>query len=93
MSEFWCKVACVMETNTETQTAASETSGQPARYAELQALVAGMATDFEKFYKDGNKAAGTRVRNSMQELKALAQTIREEVLSIRKDGKESDQAQ
>jgi hypothetical protein len=88
MSEFWCKVPLVMETNTESQTPASETpdtSGSP-RYAELQALVAGMATDFAKFYKDGNKAAGTRVRNSMQELKALAQTIREEVLSIRNQG-------
>ena len=97
MSEFWCKVPPVMETNTETQTPASETntSGSSPRYAELQALVAGMATDFEKFYKDGNKAAGTRVRNSMQELKALAQTIREEVLSIRNQGqgKGEDSAQ
>jgi len=53
------------------------------RYAELQQLVAGMATDFEKFYRDGNKAAGTRVRNAMQELKTLAQTIRTEVQSIK----------
>ena len=93
MSEFWCKVPLVMETNTETQTTASETSGQTPRYAELQALVAGMAADFEKFYKDGNKAAGTRVRNSMQELKALAQTIREEVLSIRNGAKGEETAQ
>jgi hypothetical protein len=50
-----------------------------------------MAADFEKFYKDGNKAAGTRVRNSMQELKAFAQTVREEVLTLRNAGKDAAQ--
>ena len=53
----------------------------------LQALVAGMAADFEKFYKDGNKAAGTRVRLAMQELKTFAQTVRNEVQSIKNEGK------
>ena len=53
------------------------------RFAELQALVAAMAPDFEKFYRDGNKAAGTRVRNAMQELKAFAQKIRTEVQEIK----------
>ena len=57
-----------------------------ARFAELQALVAGMASDFEKFYKDGNKAAGTRVRNAMQE-KAFAQQVRVEVQTIKNTGK------
>lgn len=63
----------------------SETAqaGAVGRYAELQALVAGMAADFEKFYKDGNKAAGTRVRNAMQELKAFAQTVRNEVTELK----------
>jgi len=42
-----------------------------------------MAADFEKFYKDGNKAAGTRVRNAMQELKAFAQTVRNEVTELK----------
>jgi len=59
------------------------TGGAVGRYAELQALVAGMAADFEKFYKDGNKAAGTRVRNAMQELKAFAQTVRNEVTELK----------
>jgi hypothetical protein len=54
-----------------------------ARYTELQNLVAGMAADFQKFYKDGNKAAGTRVRNAMQELKAFAQTVRNEVTELK----------
>jgi hypothetical protein len=80
-----------METNTEIQAAASETTPPTGRFAELQQLVAAMASDFEKFYKDGNKAAGTRVRNSMQELKAFAQTVREEVLTLRNQGKEQAQ--
>ena len=72
-----------METNSETQTTAPETTVPTSRFAELQQLVAGMASDFEKFYKDGNKAAGTRVRNAMQELKTFAQMIRTEVQSIK----------
>ena len=80
-----------METNSDTQTPESETSAPTSRFAELQRLVAAMATDFEKFYRDGNKAACTRVRNSMQELKAFAQSVREEVLTLRNQGK--DQAQ
>lgn len=74
-----------METNSETQS--TESTAPTGRYAELQQLVAAMASDFEKFYRDGNKAAGTRVRNSMQELKAFAQTIREEVLTLRNQSK------
>jgi Histone H1-like protein Hc1 len=64
----------------------SESHGSVARYIELQALVAKMAPDFEKFYKDGNKAAGTRVRNAMQELKTFAQMIRTEVQTIKNSG-------
>jgi len=48
-----------------------------------------MAADFEKFYKDGNKAAGTRVRLAMQELKNFAQNVRNEVQSIKNEGKPS----
>jgi phosphate uptake regulator len=91
MSESRGKVSALMETNSDTQTTESETSAPTSRFAELQRLVAAMATDFEKFYRDGNKAAGTRVRNSMQELKAFAQSVREEVLTLRSQGK--DQAQ
>jgi phosphate uptake regulator len=80
-----------METNSDTQTTEPETSAPTNRFAELQRLVAGMATDFDKFYRDGNKAAGTRVRNSMQELKAFAQKVREEVLTLRNQGKDQEQ--
>jgi len=89
MSEVRGKVDHLMETNTNTETNES-TNAPVARYAELQALVASMAADFQKFYQDGNKAAGTRVRNSMQELKTLAQTIRTEVQAIKNEGGKSD---
>lgn len=35
--------------------------------------------------KGGNKAAGTRVRKTMQEVKAIAQDIRKEMLGNRDD--------
>ena len=79
-----------MQTNenintSETQSPASSASSV-ARYTELQALVAGMAADFQKFYQDGNKAAGTRVRLAMQELKTFAQNVRNEVQTIKNGG-------
>jgi hypothetical protein len=78
-----------METNQMTDQNETENATAPvARFAELQALVASMQADFEKFYNAGNKAAGTRVRNAMQELKAFAQLVRNEVTSIKNEGKE-----
>ena len=91
MSESRGKVSSLMETNSETQSTESQATAGTNRYAELQQLVAGMAADFEKFYRDGNKAAGTRVRNSMQELKAFAQSVREEVLTLRNQSKDQEQ--
>jgi hypothetical protein len=35
--------------------------------------------DFEKFFVKGNKTAGTRMRKVMQELKKVAQEIRDDV--------------
>lgn len=78
----------LMETNETSEETTTETSGSaPARYTELQQLVAGMASDFDKFYNQNNKAAGTRVRNAMQELKTFAQTVRNEVSAIKNSGK------
>lgn len=82
-----------MQTNENIETNETATSNQVARYAELQALVAGMAADFQKFYQDGNKAAGTRVRLAMQELKTFAQNVRNEVQSIKNGGKEAEAPQ
>ena len=35
--------------------------------------------DFEKFFIRGNKTAGTRIRKVMQELKKMAQEVRDDV--------------
>ena len=78
--------------NSENNTSENVAAGKD-RYQELQALVAGMAGDFEKFYKDGNKAAGTRVRLAMQELKNFAQMIRTEVQAIKNEGKATPDAE
>jgi len=76
-----------MQTTENTMANETDKPSAAGRYHELQQLVAGMAGDFEKFYKDGNKAAGTRVRLAMQELKNFAQMIRNEVSSIKNEGK------
>ena len=51
------------------------------RFNQLSDMVAALESDFVKFYEKGNKAAGTRVRKGMQELKTQAQEIRVEVQS------------
>ncbi len=86
-------VTTLMETNRTTEQTESPTPAPVSRYAELQQLLAGVQSDFEKFYRDGNKAAGTRVRNAMQELKTLAQAIRTEVQAIKNEGKTPEDSQ
>jgi len=49
--------------------------------AMMQALIS-TAVDVEKF-NQGNKSAGTRVRQTMQEIKSIAQDVRLEVQSIK----------
>ena len=56
------------------------------RFEELKGIVAGLEGDFDKFYVKGNKAAGTRVRKGMQDLKNLAQEIRTEVTNMKNEG-------
>lgn len=73
-----------MDTETDTDTNATAPS---SRFQELRALVAAAEADFAKFYGDGNKAAGTRIRAAMQELKNFAQTVRGEVQAIKNEGK------
>jgi len=53
-------------------------------YQQLKALVAGLEDDVNKAAA-GNKAAGTRVRKAMQEVKNLSQTIRVKVLATREE--------
>jgi Histone H1-like protein Hc1 len=56
------------------------------RFDELKSSVMTIEEDFAKFYEKGNKAAGTRVRKGMQDLKELAQSIRLEVQNAKNEG-------
>lgn len=51
-------------------------------YESLQALVTEIEADINKA-EGGNKAAGTRVRKQMQEIKKAAQSVRNGILEIR----------
>ncbi len=57
-----------------------------SKFQELHAFVADLEKDFTAFYEKGNKAAGTRVRKAMQDLKTMAQDIRAEVQSSKNAG-------
>ncbi|MEM7343461.1 MAG: histone H1 [Chloroflexota bacterium] len=56
------------------------------QFEELKSLVESLEADFNKFYDKGNKAAGTRVRKGMLDLKNKAQEIRVEVQDIKNNG-------
>ena len=46
---------------------------------EIEGKKFNLKKDFEKFFVSENKAAGTRVRKVMQEMKKLAQEVRNDV--------------
>ena len=50
-----------------------------SKFSQLKHFVDSLESDFEKFYVKDNKAAGTRVRKAMQDLKKIAQDIRVDV--------------
>ncbi len=51
-------------------------------YEHLKKMVEQCAEDVAKA-EGGNKAAGTRVRKSMQDIKAAAQEVRKKILEVR----------
>lgn len=53
-------------------------------YEELKRLVEEAESDIRKA-EGGNKAAGTRVRKHMQQIKSAAQTVRNKVLELRSE--------
>lgn len=53
------------------------------RYEELMQVVSALKEDFEKFYDKGQKAAGTRIRKAMLELRNWASEVRKEVQEIK----------
>ncbi|RMH14922.1 MAG: histone H1 [Planctomycetota bacterium] len=54
------------------------------RLDQLQQAVEAIREDYNKA-KGGNKAAGTRVRKAMQEIKNIAQQVRQEMLEVRQE--------
>lgn len=54
-----------------------------SKFNELHGFVLELERDFVQFYEKNNKAAGTRVRKAMQELKKMAQDIRVEVQELK----------
>lgn len=60
------------------------------RFQQLKDLVDSFEQDFAKFFDKQNKAAGVRVRKHMQELRQLAQEIRNEVQTKKQDWEGSE---
>ncbi|HAL82250.1 MAG TPA: histone H1 [Mucilaginibacter sp.] len=54
------------------------------KFEELKDLVTSIESDAKAFYDKGNKAAGTRLRNALQQIKVTATGIRKEVTEIKK---------
>lgn len=57
-----------------------------SRIDEVKNLMAELEEDLVKFYEKGNKAAGTRARKQLQDLKKLSQEIRLEIQDIKNKG-------
>ena len=53
------------------------------KYSNMVAFVKEMEADVQKFYEKGQAAAGTRLRKSLSELKALAQDMRVEIQDVK----------
>lgn len=54
-----------------------------SRIEDVKSLVSELEEDMEKFYDKGNKAAGTRARKQLQDLKKLSQEIRLEIQDMK----------
>ena len=53
-------------------------------YENLKQIIESAADDVQKA-QGGNKAAGTRVRKTMQDIKNAAQEVRKRILEVRSD--------
>lgn len=58
-----------------------------SRFDEMNELLDQLEPDINKFYNKGNKAAGTRARKTLQEMKKKAQDIRMEIQEWKNTGK------
>ncbi|WP_234571929.1 histone H1 [Rhodohalobacter sp. 614A] len=57
-----------------------------SRKEELNQLISELEPDIDKFYEKGNKAAGTRARKKLQEIKKLSQEVRLEIQDMKNSG-------
>jgi hypothetical protein len=54
-----------------------------SRFEEIKGVITGIEDGMTKFYEKGNKAAGTRARKGLQELRKLSQEVRLEIQDIK----------
>jgi hypothetical protein len=57
------------------------------KFEELKELVGAAEKDVEAFYNKANNAAGTRLRNALQQIKVAAGDIHKEVTEKKNEGK------
>jgi hypothetical protein len=53
---------------------------------EMENLVENFKSEYEKFSEKGNKAAGTRARKHLQEIRNLAKELRDQISREKKEG-------
>ena len=56
------------------------------RIDQMNSLIDELEPDMRKFYEKGNKAAGTRARKQLQEIKKVSQEIRLEIQDMKNSG-------
>jgi hypothetical protein len=56
-------------------------------FNELKTMLITLEDDASKFYEKGNKAAGVRLRKGLQDVKTMAQNIRQDVSAKNKESK------
>lgn len=54
----------------------------------IKKLFEELEVDTTKFFQKGNNSAGTRARKTAQSIKAALQTLREEIITQRKNAEE-----
>ncbi|MFU8813089.1 MAG: histone H1 [Balneolaceae bacterium] len=57
-----------------------------SRIEQMKSLIDELEPDMVKFYEKGNKAAGTRARKQLQEIKKVSQEIRLEIQDMKNSG-------
>ena len=55
------------------------------RVTEFETLLENFKDDYSKFMEKGNKAAATRARKSLQEIRNLAKDVRDEISETKRN--------